>query len=269
MEIKKILESEGFLYGYGLFETMQAYQGKIFALEEHLERLYTSAKKISLNITQSPDNLESALRRTLKKKKLAAAKNAYLRLNVWKEGKKSNFSIIARKFLPPPLKKYQQGFKTIISSFRTDENSPLSSIKSLNYLKNILAMHEAKKGGFDEAILLNNRGFVAEGSRSNIFIVKNGRLLTPSLDNGILPGITRKIVINLAKKNKISVKTRPISLRVLTNSDEVFLTNSLKEIMPVKSLGRLYFNNSKFSLTNKIINLYQDYIAEGLDKITD
>jgi len=240
---KLSISDRGFLYGDGLFETMRAYEGRVFKLEEHLRRLYDSAKIISLKISLSRDELKKTIYQLLRLNKL---KDAYIRLAVSRgEGrvglnantaKSSSAVIITKKFNPYPERLYKNGLSAAISSVRRNEDSVLSRIKSSNYLNNIIARIEVQKKGFDDAVVLNNGGEVACGAVSNIFIVNKDNLLTPHRESGILLGITRKVIINEAPKAGFKVKEAFIKPRALYSAEEVFFTNTLMEVMPVTSV---------------------------------
>jgi len=201
----------GFLYGYGLFETMRAYKGHIFRLDRHLARLRRSAESIGLthcilNIVEGKQSLETACMETLEANKL---KNARLRLTVSAgEGDMtpdpstcsgSTVLITARNLVTLPPEKYESGFKATLSFLRRNSQSLLSRLKSTCYIENILARMAARAAGCDEAILLNEQGHLAEGSTTNIFLASNGELITPSLESGVLPGITREAMLQISK----------------------------------------------------------------------
>jgi branched-chain amino acid aminotransferase len=230
----------GFLYGYGLFETMRAYHGKIFLLERHLKRLLSSAETIGLASGLAGIDLGRACRETLKANGL---EDARLRLTV-SNGEADAFPwtgisttptvvVTARSYTPFSAEKYNQGFKIGVASLRRCQQSPISRIKSANSLISVLARMEAVSYGLDEALLLNDRGFIAEGGGSNVFYVKDSGLVTPSLESGILPGITREVVIELADGLGIGVVEGDVSPTELERFDEAFFTNSVIEIMPV------------------------------------
>jgi branched-chain amino acid aminotransferase len=231
---------QGFLYGYGLFETMRAYNGKIFLLERHLKRLLSSAETIGLSQSLAEIDLGKACRETLEANNL---KDARLRLTV-SNGEAETFPwvgnagtptivVTARSYTPFPAEKYNRGFIAIVSSRQRCRQSLISRIKSTSYLVSVLARIEAEKSGLDEALLLNEQGLIAEGSVSNVFFVKDSGLVTPSLESGILSGITREVVIELAGTLDISVTEGDVSLADLGQFDEAFLTNSVMEIMPL------------------------------------
>lgn len=228
----------GFLYGCGLFETMRAYHGRIFLLERHLRRLLNSAEVIGLASKLAVIDLAKACDDTLRANNL---KDARVRLTV-SGGEAGLFPgvsttptvlVTAQSYSPLPKEVYEKGFKACVSSLRQYSQSPLSRLKSTNYLLNLLAKREAEAAGRDEALLLNECGFLTEGSISNVFFVERSGLVTPSRESGILPGITREVVMELAKEMNIRVAQTEVALTDLGHFDEAFLTNSMIEIMPL------------------------------------
>jgi len=230
----------GFLYGYGLFETMRTYRGKIFLLERHLKRLLGSAETIGLASNLSGIDLGRACQDTLRANGL---EDARLRLTV-SRGEVDTFPetgisstptvlVTAKGYTPLSAGIYNRGFKAGVSSLRRCRQSLISRIKSANYLISVLARMEAEAYGLDEALLLNESGFIAEGSISNIFFATSSSLVTPPLESGILPGITREVVIEMADTLGINVAERDVRLADLGQFDEAFLTNSVIEIMPL------------------------------------
>ena len=230
----------GFLYGYGLFETMRAYNGKIFLLERHIKRLMDGAEAIGLGQKLAGIDLGKACRDTLKANDL---KDARVRLTVtggegdafpW-EGKSEapNVVVTARPYRLSPEAKYERGLKASIASVRRCAQSTIAGIKSVNYLVNVLARIEAAEYGLDESLLLNDRGFIAEGGNSNVFFVEGLNLVTPSLDSGILPGITREVVMEMAAEMGIGIIEAEIAVADLERFNEAFLTSSVIEVMPL------------------------------------
>lgn len=263
----------GFLYGYGLFETMRAYDGRIFLLERHLSRLKTSAASIGLGL--GGIDLAQACKDTLEANNL---ENARIRLTVshgesdelpWQEtDNQPTVVITARDYQPFPPDVYEKGFKVGISSYQRSRHSSLSGIKSINYLVNVLARREATLNGLDEALLLNEDGYLTEGSTSNIFFVKSSCLVTPSLDSGILPGITRDLVIEIAGRLGIKITEENISPSDLPQFQEAFLTNSTMEIMPVSSIivqdgqSTVFQSGGIGEVIQRLINTYKERVAE-------
>ena len=265
----------GFLYAYGLFETMRAYNGRVFRLERHLTRLYRSAEMLGLASRLAPFDLESACLETLQANKL---KDARLRLTVTAgEGDMipdpstctdPTVLVSTRSLIPLPPQKYELGFKAVLSSIHRNSQSPLSRLKSSCYLDNILARTEAKISGCDEAILLNEQGYLAEGSTSNILLVNKGMLITPSLESGVLPGITREAVLEIAQALNIKIVERHVELKELIGAEEAFITNSILEIMPLTWLGGKAIGASGVGkLTKDLIAAYRKLVNETIGKM--
>ncbi|HUT03101.1 MAG TPA: branched-chain-amino-acid transaminase [bacterium] len=231
----------GFLYGDGIFEGIRVYNGLIFMFPEHMKRLYDSAKSIALKIPMPREELS---RITIETVRRTGYKDAYIRLVVSRgEGDlgldprkcpKPSIYIIADSIQLYPAEKYKVGLKVITCSTR--RNSPdviCPQIKSLNYLNNILAKIEVNRAGADEGIMLNPNGYVCEATADNIFVVKNGVMFTPPPYVGVLLGITRQCVLDIAKKLNIEVIERNIVMHDVYTADEVFLTGSAAELIPV------------------------------------
>lgn len=240
-EAKVSVFDHGFLYGDGIFEGIRAYYGRVFKLDEHLKRLYESAKSIQLNIGISKDEMKEIVLETLRRNDL---KDAYIRLVVSrgkgdlgldpiKCPKAAIFCIAAQiKIFEPSM--YEQGLEVKTVAIRRNNPDSLSPrIKSLNYLNNILAKLEANQAGVVEGIMLNQEGYVAEGTSDNIFIVREGILITPPLSAGILEGITRDSVLQLATLLGIETREELFTRHDLYTSDECFLTGTAAELIPV------------------------------------
>ncbi len=253
----------GFLYGFGLFETMRAYDGRVFKLEAHLDRLARGVK--TLGLPPVTLDLNQAVADTLSANKLNSAR---IRITVSAgEGSpnpdpasctKPTILITARDYRPPAEEIYEKGYKAIISSIRRNAESPLSRLKSTNYLDNLLAKQEAKNKGVDEAIFLNEHDLVAEASMCNIFIVSEGVLKTPRVQNGVLPGITREVVLQLVPKVGVEAVEEDIYLGELLEAEEAFLTNSMFEVMPlVKVAGKRIGMSKPGEVTRKIGAAYR------------
>ncbi len=232
-----ILDS-GLFYGQGVFETMRSYDGRVFALDKHLHRLLKSLPAVKIKCPYSAKELARAINKVLR---LNNFKDAYIRLTVWQGEKRANTLIFVKNF--PSY--YKKGFRGLIADYPVNEKSPLAGIKSTNYLLFHLARKNAEEKGFDEALFLNTKGFLAEGSRSNIFFVKNGQIFTPALKCGCLPGITRGIVISLARSLEIPVKEEKLRAERLFGCEEAFLTSSLMEIMPLAKVNNKVINKGK------------------------
>lgn len=231
----------GLLYGDGVFEGIRIYKGRIFRLDQHIDRLYESANTISLNIGMGRSKLVQA---TIKTAKANNIKNGYIRLVVTRGigtlglnpylCRKPQIIIIADKIKLYERELYDKGLRIITSAIRRNHNESISPrVKSLNYLNNILAKIEAINAGCKEALMLNNEGYVAEASGDNIFIVKNKTLYTPGKHMGILEGITRGEVIRLARQKGLEVIETTLTRHDLYNADECFLTGTAAEVIPV------------------------------------
>ena len=261
----------GFLYGDGLFETMRSYGGKIFRINEHLDRLYSSMK--SLKIRQGLSNKEMG-KMIYKLLDVNNLKDAYTRVTVTRgisqdrgldisKNEIANVVIVAKEYLPRPAKYYERGIKADIARFRRNSQSFSSTFKVLNYPDSIIARNEAGPEGFIETVFLNELGFVCEGSVSNIFMVCGNRLITPSIDCGVLPGITRKAVLKMAPYIGLATEEGSFREEELKNSDEVFITNSIIEIMPViKIADRTIGDGNVGSRTRKIQTLYKELVRK-------
>jgi branched-chain amino acid aminotransferase len=235
----------GFMYGDGAFETMRAYAGKAFRLDEHLERLYASLKAMGIKPLYDRGELRDIIYRCLAVNRL---KSAYIKLTVTRgEGRfgihysdlfRPNTVVVAKEFGEYPPQMYSKGISAAVVDIRQNEHSLVSRMKTLNFLNYILARFEAKAAGADEAILVNTKGCVAEAATSNIFLVRSGALITPSADSGILPGIARRTVMEMARSMRIRVAERRVAERELYSADEIFLTNSLVEVLPVTRIAR-------------------------------
>ncbi|HEX6434220.1 MAG TPA: branched-chain-amino-acid transaminase [Gemmatimonadales bacterium] len=238
----------GLLYGDGVFEGIRAYGGKIFRLMEHLERLYDSAKAICLTIPLSPDELvattEEALRRS-------GIHEAYIRHIVTRgvgdlgldprKCPRPTLIIIVDTIKLWPEQVYEAGLNVVTAGTPIPQRESLSPrVKSLNYLAHILAKLEGINAGADEVIMLDSAGFVAEGSGQNIFVVKHGRLRTPPPHAGILRGVTRDVVIELAAKAGYTVEESMMNRYDIYTADEAFLTGTATEIVAMRQLdGRV------------------------------
>jgi len=245
-EAKVSVFDHGLLYGDGVFEGIRAYGGRIFQLDAHMERLFDSAKAIALKIPLSQEELKEAIRNTLDTNGL---KDAYIRVVVTRgvgtlgldPNKCSGGSviIITDTITLYPDELYKKGLEIVTVATMRNHPAALSPrIKSLNYLNNILAKIEAINAGCLEALMLNVDGLVAECTGDNIFIVRNGVLFTPPETAGILKGITRGVVMDLARKEEIEVREENLTRYDLFTADECFLTGTAAEIIPVVKIDQ-------------------------------
>jgi branched-chain amino acid aminotransferase len=231
----------GFAYGDSLFETMRAYQGDIFQLEAHLSRLLSSLEQVMIDLPLTRGELQSALQNTLEYNQLD---DSIIRLMVTRGEQEPGLLshantcptlvIHARPYKPPPEHWFRDGIRVSLFPNSAVRTSTLGQqVKSSNYLSHILIRELAEKQNSVEGILLDDNGNVTEGTVSNLFMVKDGQLSTPALNQHILSGITRQVVLDIAGKNDIPTAERVITAQELRLADEIFLTNSGVEILPV------------------------------------
>ncbi len=243
----------GLLYGDGVFEGMRSYGGKVFRLEQHLVRLYNSAKAIWLEIPITREKLAEAVRETLK---LNAIDDGYIRLVVTRgagslgldPNRTSNpqVIIITDHISLYPQEFYERGLEIVsVSTIRNHPAALSPRIKSLNYLNNILAKIEGLQAGCVEALMLNHKGEISECTGDNIFLVARGEVLTPPIDAGILEGITRDAVIQLAREAGLTVREIPLTKHDVYIADECFLTGSAAEVIPVVKVDSRVIGDGK------------------------
>jgi branched-chain amino acid aminotransferase len=256
----------GFLYGDGAFEGIRSYNGVVFRLKEHIERLYESLHTLMIDPRLTQEQMIKAVVDTLKVNKL---KDGYIRLIVSRgEGDlgldprkcfgKPSVIIIADKITLYPAELYNKGMAIItVPTTKNYVNSLDGELKSLNYLNNILAKIEAVNGGCMEAIMLDTAGYVAECTGDNLFIIKDGVLSTPMF--GRLKGITRETILNIAKKFKIETQERLITRHQVYNSDECFLTGTAAELIPVVKVdGRIIGAGKAGPMTLKLLKAFRE-----------
>jgi branched-chain amino acid aminotransferase len=262
----------GVLYGDGVFEGIRAYNGRVFKLHEHINRLFNSARAIMLQIPVSKKSLEEAVVATLRANRL---RDAYIRLVVTRgEGdlgldprkcERPTIFIITDKIALYPKEYYAKGLSLITSSIKRNIPEALNpSIKSLNYLNNVLAKDEASRSNVPEAILLNREGYVTECTGDNIFVVKENTIVTPPTWVGVLEGITRNIVMDIAKNRlKLLVKEDLFTPYQIYTGDEVFLTGTAAEVVPVTEVdGRTIGEGKPGKTTLKLMKEFQELTRE-------
>jgi len=253
-EAKVSVYDHGLLYGDGIFEGIRAYGGIVFKLDEHLDRLYRSAHAMLLQVSMTKDEIKKAVLDTLKKNNL---RNAYIRLVVTRGV--GDLGLDPRKCSKPtvviitePLiqlhseDRKKNGITAMVSWVKRDPvDATTHEIKSLNYLNSILAKIEANIVGVDEAICLDKRGFVCEGVAENIFMIRKGEIMTPPTSTGALPGITRDVIMKLAKKLGYPMVERNITPNELFNADEVFFTGTAAEVVGVREINKRVIGKGK------------------------
>ena len=247
--------------GDGLFETIRGHCGKPAFLEKHLERMRSSAKFLQLPFDRSDDEIREALAELCRRNE---APEARIRLTLTRgihpgglqlAGGTPSLIATTESYTPYPPEKYDEGYSLIISGIIHYSKGALTGHKTLNYLPFLLARDEAARANADEALLLNELGNAAECSSANIFCVSSGEIVTPDTASGILPGVVRDVVINLAKQKGIPATERPLPLQELTGADEVFITSSLRGVMPVSRIGDSAFGKERL-VTEKLSRAY-------------
>jgi branched-chain amino acid aminotransferase len=253
----------GFLYGDGVFEGIRVYDGNVFRLKEHIDRLYRSAKTITLEIPLSPEEMTAAVCETVA---VNEKKDAYIRLVVSRgdgdlgidpaKCKRPTVVIIVAEIALYPKEFYEKGIALVTASVRRIPNDSIDPrIKSLNYLNNILGKLDAKRSGALEAIMLNHQGYVAECTADNLFFVSDGWVKTPDTMQGALSGITRGAVLELAREAGFQTAETVVGLHDLYNADEVFMTGTGAEIVPVIAVdGRRVGEGVPGPVTNRLLD---------------
>jgi len=266
-EAKISVYDHGLLYGDGVFEGIKAYGGSVFKLKEHMDRLFRSAHAIMLTIPLTKQGMIDAILETLRRNNL---RDAYIRLLVTRgfgdigvdprKCPKASIIIITEPLLQAfGVEAKEKGISAIITWIRRDRVDATShEIKSMNYLNSMLAKLEAFDAGADDAIMLDTRGFVSEAPTSNLFIVKNGEVVTPPPTAGILCGITRATVMEIASKLGLRLTERDITPSELLSADEVFLTGTHAEIVPVTKIAERIVGDGKVgAVTRRLIEEFK------------
>ncbi|HET9986597.1 MAG TPA: aminotransferase class IV [Longimicrobiales bacterium] len=259
------VHDRGFLLGDGLFETMRAYGGRVFALREHLERLRRGAERIGLPL---PDGLERAVCETVAANRLD---DAAVRLTASRgagdgllppEAPSPTVVVAARPYRPDPAW-HERGIRAALARGRLDEHRATAGLKALGYLEAVVAVAEARAAGCDDALFLDTAGHLAEAAASNLFVVVDGELLTPPLSCGILPGVTRAAVLRLAARRGWTAHERALEPASLERATEAFLTSSLREIVPLVEVGgRVVGAGRPGPLAGALLSEYRD-VAHG------
>jgi len=263
----------GFLYGDGVFEGIRVYNGKIFKLEEHINRLYDSAKAIWMTIPATKKEMMDYTLNSCKENNLYD--NGYIRLIVSRgigdlgldprKCAKPSIVIIAASLALYPAEFYEKGLEIV--TVPTRRNLPEASnpnIKSLNYLNNILAKIEAINAGVEEAVMMNQEGYISECTGDNLFIVKNNKLMTPPVYMGILNGITRNTILDLARQLQIDASETVMTRYDLYTADEMFLTGTGAELIPVIQIDKRTIGDGKVgSMTQELIKSFRNYVKNN------
>lgn len=262
----------GLLYGDGVFEGIRFYNGRVFRLEEHIDRLYDSAKAICLNISMTPAEMTEALLETIRRNEL---KDGYVRLVVTRGVgdlglnpllcPKTSVIIIAAKITLYPEEMYKNGLTVVTCSTRRIPHGALSPmVKSLNYLNNVLAKIEAQQAGAGEGLMLNEQGYVAECTGDNIFTIKDGEVFTPPISAGALAGVTREAMFHIAADLGVKISEPNMTRYDIYTADECFLTGTAAEVIPVTKLDTRVIGDGKPGpLTLKFIEKFHELTANS------
>ncbi len=262
----------GFLYGDGIYETFRLYNTVVFKIREHIDRLFRSASMIGLKIPKPPESIAEAVYETVRANK---HKEAVIRITVSRGPGplgldpdlcvKPTLVIMSNPFKPYPAQYYKKGLKISIVNTRRNYSKALDpQIKSLNFLNNILAKREAKESRAHEAVMLNYRGYVTEGTVSNIFFVKDNILCTPSVKAGILGGITRNIILEIARENNILYKEGLFRADDVYSAQEIILSNTSMEVMPVSQIDDVQLKHGPGAITKALHRAYRKKVKHYL-----
>lgn len=260
----------GLLYGDGVFEGIRFYNGRVFRLEEHIRRLFDSAKAICLDVGLGQEEISAAVVETIRQNEL---RDGYVRLVVTRGCgdlglnpslcPKATVFIIASKITLYSPDKYENGLHVVTCATRRIAHGALSPmVKSLNYLNNVMAKIEAQQAGAGEGLMLNEQGYVAECTGDNVFIVKNGKIFTPPISSGALAGVTRSVVLEIADELGLRVLQPEMTRYDIYTADECFLTGTAAEVIPVVRLdNRVIGDGLPGAVTRRLIGRFHELTA--------
>lgn len=260
------------LYGDGVFEGIRAYNGRIFECEAHLRRLWDSARAIRLTIPLTPEQFRAAMELTVRANNFT---DCYIRAVVTRgpgdlgidprKSPKPVVFIIADKIAIYPAEMYEKGIAVVTSSWiRNHPNATPPRVKGLNYLNNVLAKIEANDAGVNDALMLNHKGNVAELTAANVFLVRDGKLATPGVTEGILEGVTRRVIMEIAAKMGIGCVERPIDRFDVYSADEMFATGTGVEAIAITKVdGRIIGGGVAGPVTTRLLQAFRSHVREG------
>ena len=265
-EAKISFTDNGFLFGYGVFGATRIYNGKVFRLESHLSRLQKSTARLGIIV----DTLELRTP-VLETIRVNEREDGLVRITIsagegslipdLRDCTDPTVLITAVSYNPPTPDMYERGYRTVVSNLRRCSGSPVSEMKTLNYLESMLARQEARKAGYDDALLLNEKGNLSESSAGNVFMVKNGVLKTPPENSGFISGVVREVVMEIASELNIKYLETDLGLEDLYQADETFLTNSIIEVMPLVSVNdRTIGTGQPGIVTGKILERFREKV---------
>ncbi len=250
-------DDAGLLRGHGLFETFRARVGRVYLLDRHVARLRAGADELDIAVPPNVERLPEVVSELAQRCELSDAR-VRLTLTAGPQGGEPALVLQAWPATSYPPEMYANGITAVIASMRRNETSPLAHIKSLSYLDNVLAKREALQAGADEALLLNTKGTLAEASLANLFIVRGGDMLTPPIEDGALPGVTRSAVLKLAEPTGLRASEATLTVDDLRDADEAFLTNAVAGLLPLVAVnGQSVGSGEPGKLTGRLRALYE------------
>jgi len=264
------VSDSGFLYGYGLFETMRSYNGVVFALEDHLDRLFLSAGTLGIETPYDKKYIADAINKLLEMNELSEAR---LRLTLTAglptqavEKRESTLLITSVTLQPYPPEYYQKGVLVVLCPYRQNTTDPLCGHKTTSYFSRMLGLLTAHQKRAAEALWFTETNYLAEGCISNVFLVKDSMLLTPMVETPVLPGIARKTVCRLAEEQSIVIKEKNLSIDDVLDAQEIFLTNSIMQILPVVAVEKHAVGDEKVGpMTKKLMKCYDELVNKECD----
>jgi len=257
----------GLLHGVGLFETMRSYNGVVFRARQHMERLYRSAEMLEIKTPGPPEQLVAAMHELLRRNEIADARvrltltPGSVRPATAEQPSEPTVLITAVPIEPHPAQLYEKGVTVLVSPWKQSKHDPTCGHKVLGYMARLLALRKAQELDCIEAVWFTTDNLLAEGSISNVFLVKDSRVLTPPLETPVLPGVTRAAVIQIAAANEIDLVEQPLTIHDLLGADEVFLTNTSMEVMPVCRIERHPVGDEKPGpVSRRLLQLFRDLV---------
>jgi D-amino acid aminotransferase len=258
----------GYLHGEGVFETLRAYDGEPAFVDLHYGRLHDSCRRLGIRLPLTRHALEAVLHQLLKKNR---AREAALRITVSALGTASpqrpknaptNLVVHLRPLLAKPKTLYQKGASVILVQSVMADSAAIANIKSTNYLSKILAREEVANAKADEGLICTAQKQIVEGTATNLFVVRNGRVLTPPITEGLLPGVTRRVIMGVAEQLQIPIRETSITVPALKSADEIFLTGSITEVLPIREVrGITKKRPCPGPITKQLMDAYRVLIA--------
>jgi len=259
----------GLLLGAGLFETLRTYGGKTFRLDRHLARLRASGEVLRVFLKESDAEIAAVIAQLVEangvpdaRVRITATRGPLTEEQADDKAPRATLIITAGPMTPYAAELYERGCTVVVSDIRTNETDPVAFHKTTNYLRNLIALRDAHRARATEALCFNSKNRLAEGSISNVFLVSGGRLFTPPVEEGLLAGITRETVLELAADEEVPAEQRPLGINDLLDAEEVFLTNSIMEVLPVGRIEQHEVGDGKPGpVTRQLAAAYKSLVA--------